>query len=99
MRAGDEGLAGRGRCGLDHDIHAGCDAGDIVAPRQIGLVPDELRIVGGLAGAGFGILSAHLAYLTHRNRWGRKGIGRDVGMMPMWSPAGGAGFALSWRPR
>jgi hypothetical protein len=24
------------------------------------------------AGAGFGILSAHIAYLTHRNRWGRK---------------------------
>jgi len=25
-----------------------------------------------LAGAGFGILSAQIAYLTHRNRWGRK---------------------------
>ena len=24
------------------------------------------------AGAGIGILSAHLGYLTHRNRWGRK---------------------------
>ena len=33
-----------------------------------------------VAGAGFGILSAHLAYLTHRNRWGRKSIGRDIGM-------------------
>ena len=52
-----------------------------------------------LAGAGFGILSAHLAYLTHRNRWGRKAIGRNVGMMPMWSPAGGTGLSLTWRPR
>jgi len=25
-----------------------------------------------IAGAGFGILSSHLAYLSHRNRWGRK---------------------------
>ena len=52
-----------------------------------------------LAGAGFGILSAHLAYLTHRNRWGRKPIGRDVGMMPMWTPGGGTGLSLTWRPR
>ena len=52
-----------------------------------------------VAGAGFGILSAHLAYLSHRNRWGRKAIGRDVGMMPMWSPGGGTGFCLTWRPR
>jgi membrane-associated phospholipid phosphatase len=51
-----------------------------------------------LAGAGFGILSAHLAYLSHRNRWGRKPIGRDVGLVPSWSPAGGTGFALTWRP-
>jgi membrane-associated phospholipid phosphatase len=52
-----------------------------------------------LAGAGFGILSAHLAYLSHRNRWGRQPIGRDVGLTPSWSPAGGTGFALTWRPR
>ena len=52
-----------------------------------------------VAGAGFGILSAHLAYLSHRNRWGRKPIGRDVGMRPMWSPAGGTGLSLTWRPR
>lgn len=52
-----------------------------------------------VAGAGFGILSAHLAYLSHRNRWGRKAIGRDVGMTPMWSPGGGTGFCLTWRPR
>ena len=52
-----------------------------------------------VAGAGFGILSAHLAYLSHRNRWGRKPIGRDVGLVPSWSPAGGTGFCLTWRPR
>ena len=52
-----------------------------------------------LAGAGFGILSAHLAYLSHRNRWGRKPIGRDVGLLPSWSPAGGTGLTLTWRPK
>lgn len=52
-----------------------------------------------LAGAGFGILSAHLAYLSHRNRWGRKPLGRDVGMAPIWSPSGGTGVSVSWRPR
>ncbi len=52
-----------------------------------------------VAGAGFGILSAHLAYLTHRNRWGRQATGRgtgEVGWVPMWSPAGGAGLRLTW---
>ena len=52
-----------------------------------------------VAGAGFGILSAHLAYLSHRNRWGRRPLGRDVGLMPLWSPGGGAGLRLSWRPQ
>ena len=52
-----------------------------------------------LAGAGFGILSAHLAYLTHRNRWGRHPLGRDVGLVPSWSPAGGTGLVFTWRPR
>ena len=51
------------------------------------------------AGAGFGILSAHLAYLSHRNRWGRKPIGRDVGIVPLWSPAGGTGVSVTWRPK
>lgn len=51
------------------------------------------------AGAGIGILSAHLAYLSHRNRWGRKPIGRDVGLMPSWSPGGGTGLVFSWRPK
>lgn len=54
------------------------------------------------AGAGIGILSAHLAYLSHRNRWGRKPLGRgtgDFGVMPAWSPAGGTGLTLTWRPK
>ncbi|MGI4883602.1 MAG: phosphatase PAP2 family protein [Janthinobacterium lividum] len=50
------------------------------------------------AGAGFGILSAHLAYLTHRNRWGRKAIGRDVGLMPSYY-GGAPGLCLTWRPK
>jgi hypothetical protein len=55
-----------------------------------------------IAGAGFGIMSAHLAYLTHRNRWGRRAAGRGVGdtsFMPIWSPAGGAGLCFTWQPK
>ena len=51
-----------------------------------------------VAGAGFGILSAHLAYLSHRNRWGRKPIGRDVGMSPAYFGNGTPGMTISWRP-
>ena len=54
------------------------------------------------AGAGIGILSAHLGYLSHRHRWGRKPRERraaDVGFAPTWSPLGGAGLGLTWRPR
>ena len=51
-----------------------------------------------VAGAGFGILSAHLAYLSHRNRWGRKSIGRDVGMAPTYFGNGTPGMTISWRP-
>ena len=51
-----------------------------------------------VAGAGFGILSAHLAYLSHRNRWGRKSIGRDVGLTPAYFGSGASGLALTWRP-
>jgi len=51
------------------------------------------------AGAGFGILSAHLAYLSHRNRWGRRPVGRDLSLLPQWSPAGGSGLSLTWRPK
>jgi len=51
-----------------------------------------------VAGAGFGILSAHLAYLSHRNRWGRKSIGRDIGMAPAYFGNGATGVTISWRP-
>jgi membrane-associated phospholipid phosphatase len=60
-----------------------------------------------VAGAGFGILSAHVGYLTHRNRWGRKPIGRDIGLAPSWQAfptasgtLGGAPVvSLTWRPK
>ena len=55
-----------------------------------------------IAGAGFGILSAHLAYLSHRNRWGRKPTGRDLGsahLLPVWTPTGAAGLSLRWQPK
>ena len=55
-----------------------------------------------IAGAGFGIISAHLAYLTHRNRWGHKPTGRgtgDTSLMPAWSPAGGPGLCFVWRAK
>ena len=52
-----------------------------------------------VAGAGFGILSAHLAYLSHRNRWGRKPIGRNLSVVPLWSPGGGTGVSVTWRPK
>ena len=51
-----------------------------------------------VAGAGFGILSAHLAYLSHRNRWGRRSIGRDIGMSPTYFGNGTPGMTLSWHP-
>lgn len=50
-----------------------------------------------VAGAGFGILSAHLAYLSHRNRWGRKPIGRGIGMAPAYFGNGTPGLTISWR--
>ncbi|WP_345160319.1 phosphatase PAP2 family protein [Pontibacter saemangeumensis] len=40
-------------------------------------------------GAGIGILSSHLAYLSHRNRWGRK----PFTLVPTYSP-NAAGLAL-----
>ena len=51
-----------------------------------------------VAGAGFGILSAHLAYLSHRNRWGRRSIGRDLGLAPTFFGST-PGLVLTWRPR
>ncbi|WP_167856441.1 phosphatase PAP2 family protein [Hymenobacter metallicola] len=51
-----------------------------------------------LAGAGFGILSAHLAYLSHRSRWGhRPGLLAGLHASPTWQPGGGVGMGLSWR--
>ncbi|OON68327.1 phosphatase PAP2 family protein [Hymenobacter sp. CRA2] len=51
-----------------------------------------------VAGAGFGILAAHVGYLTHRNRWGRKPrILNGTTFTPTWVP-GGAGFGMVWRP-
>ena len=50
-----------------------------------------------VAGAGFGILSAHLAYLTHRNRWGRQAIGHDIGLAPTYF-GNAPGLVLTWRP-
>ena len=54
-----------------------------------------------VAGAGFGILSAHLGYLTHRNRWGRQPrLPAGMSFTPTWlpGPGGGAGVGLVWRP-
>lgn len=52
------------------------------------------------AGAGLGILSAHLAYLSHRHRWGRKPRERAaVGVAPAWLPGGAVGATLTWHPR
>jgi membrane-associated phospholipid phosphatase len=45
------------------------------------------------AGAGFGMLGAHLAYLTHRNRWGRK---CDLTMVPILNK-GTTGLAFSMK--
>ena len=54
-----------------------------------------------VAGAGIGILSAHLAYLSHRNRWGRKPRLLDgSSFSPMWQPgpSGGLGLSFTWHP-
>jgi len=52
-----------------------------------------------VAGAGFGILSAHLAYLSHRNRWGRKPHLLDgAHVMPTYLP-GGMGLMVTWQPK
>ena len=50
-----------------------------------------------VAGAGIGILSAHLAYLTHRNRWGRPArLPKGMSFMPLYLPGGGTGLGLTW---
>ncbi|OON67203.1 phosphatase PAP2 family protein [Hymenobacter sp. CRA2] len=50
-----------------------------------------------VAGAGLGILSAHIGYLTHRNRWGRKPLPGKYSVMPMAYP-GATGLTMVWRP-
>ncbi|MCB2379839.1 phosphatase PAP2 family protein [Hymenobacter sp. BT635] len=59
-----------------------------------------------IAGAGFGILSAHLGYLTHRNRWGRQPrLPKGMGFSPTWqtgytptgSLAGAPGLRFTWQ--
>ncbi|MGI4867243.1 MAG: phosphatase PAP2 family protein, partial [Janthinobacterium lividum] len=63
------------------------------------------------AGAGFGILSAHLAYLTHRHRWGkhpadRSGVGLGAPVVPargQWQlnptmlPGATPGATITWQ--
>ena len=49
-----------------------------------------------VAGAGFGILSAHLAYLSHRNRWGRKPRLLDGATVSPFYLPGGAGLVLRY---
>ena len=50
------------------------------------------------AGAGLGILSAHLAYLSHRNRWGRKPrLLEGTSFSPMYYQ-GATGLTFTWRP-
>ena len=50
-----------------------------------------------VAGAGFGILSAHLGYLTHRHRWGRKPKLVGLNAAPAYFGGGTPGLTLSWR--
>ena len=51
------------------------------------------------AGAGFGILSAHLAYLSHRNRWGRQPHLVGLNVAPAYFAGGTPGLTLNWHPR
>lgn len=52
------------------------------------------------AGAGFGILAAHLGYLTHRYRWGHKpaGMAASFRVAPLYY-AGATGLTLNWQLR
>jgi membrane-associated phospholipid phosphatase len=65
-----------------------------------------------VAGAGYGILAAHLAYLSHRHRWGRHPADRSgVGLGPVqpsrgeWQvsptmlPGNGLGVYVSWQAK
>ncbi|SHI32262.1 PAP2 superfamily protein [Hymenobacter daecheongensis DSM 21074] len=73
-------------------------AGSVAALRMINTKHWQSDVV---AGAGIGILSAHLAYLSHRNRWGRKPRLLDgTSLAPTWQPGagGGPGLIFTWRP-
>jgi membrane-associated phospholipid phosphatase len=52
-----------------------------------------------VAGAGFGILSAHMAYLTHRNRWGRKPRLPEGMTLTPTLYGGATGLCFTWQPR
>jgi len=50
-----------------------------------------------VAGAGIGILSAHVGYLTHRNRWGRKPIlPKGMSFSPTWQ-YNAPGVGMVWQ--
>ena len=53
------------------------------------------------AGAAVGIVSARLAYLTHRNRWGRPPAAGALGLRlsPAYWPGGTTGLRLNWQAR
>ena len=73
-------------------------AGSVAALRMINSKHWQSDVV---AGAGLGILSAHVAYLTHRNRWGRKPGAKASSSLraaPMYY-AGATGLTLQWRLR
>lgn len=69
-------------------------AGSVAALRMINNKHWQSDVV---AGAGFGILSAHLGYLTHRNRWGRKPALVGLKIAPAYLGGGTPGLTLSWR--
>jgi membrane-associated phospholipid phosphatase len=52
-----------------------------------------------VAGAGFGILSAHLGYLTHRYRWGQRPKSTTALRVTPLYYAGATGLTLNWQLR
>jgi membrane-associated phospholipid phosphatase len=48
-----------------------------------------------LAGAGIGIFSTNIAYLTHQNRWGHKKLKHETMVIPTYGQ--GPGVYLSYR--
>jgi len=47
-----------------------------------------------LAGAGFGILSANIAYLTHKYKWNKD---KSFSMAPVFFGRGGMGVSVGWK--